>query len=381
MATDDPLGATPALSDPAPAPPGRIASVVLLLFGFATVGLLLWPFLPGLVLAAVMATLGQPLYRRADERMSHSGAAALLTTFAIVVLLLIPLSLIAVLVGTQAVRGIQLLSEAAPGLGQGADGIIGRIGRVAGRVGLDPARVTPMIITQLERLGSLLAQRTLGFLSGLGGWLLQLGVAVVTLFYLLRDGAQLVAGVRRAVPLEPERFDQLLARARDVTHATVFGNVLVAIVQGTLGGIAFALVGLPAATLWGTIMGFLALIPMVGPPLVWVPAAIYLALGGEIVRALVLAAIGALVIGSVDNLLRAVFVGGRARVHSLVVFLSVLGGIFVFGAVGIIAGPVLFVLAQLALEMGRLAAQSAEQRAPVIASATESGPPPLSPAP
>ena len=204
---------------------------------------------------------------------------------------------------------------------------------------------------------------------------------MVTLFYLLRDGAQLVAGVRRAVPLEPERFDQLLARARDVTHATVFGNVLVAIVQGTLGGIAFALVGLPAATLWGTIMGFLALIPMVGPPLVWGPAAIYLALGGEIVRALVLAAIGALVIGSVDNLLRAVFVGGRARVHSLVVFLSVLGGIFVFGAVGVIAGPVLFVLAQLALEMGRLAAQSAEQRAPVIASATESGPPPLSPAP
>jgi predicted PurR-regulated permease PerM len=104
---------------------------------------------------------------------------------------------------------------------------------------------------------------------------------------------------------------------------------------------------------------------------VWVPGAIYLALSGSIGRAIVLAAIGALVIGTVDNVLRAVFVGGRARVHSLVVFLSVLGGLFVFGAVGVVAGPVLFVLALLVLEMGRLAAEPADRRPPVILSVAE----------
>ena len=352
-------------------PAGRITSTVLLMVGFGVVSLLLWPFLPGLVLAAVMATLAQPLYRRALRRVRHPGPAALITTLAVVVLLLIPLSVIAILVGTQAVRGVQALQQSGFQIGDAGDGIMGRIGALASRIGLDPASIGPLISTQLQRIGSTLATRTLGFLSGLGGWLLQLAVAIVTLFYLFRDGPLLIEGLRRSVPLEEERVDRLLERARDVTHATVFGNVLVAIVQGTLGGVAFAIVGLPAATLWGTIMGFLALIPLVGPAIVWIPGAVYLALSGSIGRAIVLAAIGALVIGTVDNILRAVFVGGRARVHSLVVFLSVLGGLFVFGAVGVVAGPVLFVLALLVLEMGRLAAEPAERRPPVIVSVAE----------
>lgn len=359
----------------APPPPGRIASIVLLVVGFGTVGVLLWPFLPALVLAAVMATLAQPLHRRVFQRVRRPGLAALVTTLGVVFLLLIPLSIIAFLVGTQAVRGLQLLQEQGPSFNEAGDGIRGLLAGLAQRVGIDPANVESMVTTQLQRIGSALAARTLGFISGLGGWLLQLGVAVFTLFYLLRDGAQLISELRRSIPLENERVDRLLERARDVTQATVFGNVLVAVVQGTLGGIAFFVLGLPAATLWGTIMGFMSLIPMVGPAIVWVPAAILLALQGQLVRAIVLAAIGVLVIGTVDNVLRAFFVGGRARVHSLVVFLGVLGGLFVFGAIGVVAGPVLFVLALLALEMGRLASEPVERRPPVIAAVGEGAEP------
>jgi predicted PurR-regulated permease PerM len=347
-------------------PPGRVASVVLLVVGFGIVGALLWPFVPALVLAAVMATLAQPLHRRVVQRVRRPGAAALVTTLGMVFLLLIPLSIIAFLVGTQAVRGLQLLQEQGPSFDQAGDGIRGVLAGLAQRLGIDPAGVESMVTTQLQRVGSALATRTLGFLSGLGGWLLQLGVGVFTLFYLLRDGDQLIAGLRRTVPLESDRVDRFLERARDVTQATVFGNVLVAVVQGTLGGFAFSLLGLPAATLWGTVMGFMSLIPMVGPAIVWVPAAILLVVQGQLVRAIVLAAIGVLVIGTVDNVLRAFFVGGRARVHSLVVFLGVLGGLFLFGAIGVVAGPVLFVLALLALEMGRLASEPAALRPPVI---------------
>jgi predicted PurR-regulated permease PerM len=299
------------------------------------------------------------------------GPAALITTLAVVILLLIPLSVIAIQVGTQAVRGAQALRASGYQFGDATNGVIRRIGGLASRVGIDPATIGPILSAQVQRIGSTLASRTLGFLSGLGGWLLQLAVAIVTLFYLFRDGPVLIDGLRRSIPLEDERVDRLLERARDVTQATVLGNVLVAIVQGALGGIAFAIVGLPAATLWGTIMGFLALIPLVGPAIVWVPGALYLGLSGSIVRAIVLAAIGALVIGTVDNILRAAFVGGRARVHSLVVFLSVLGGLFVFGAVGVVAGPVMFVLALLVLEMGRLASEPADRRPPVIRSVAE----------
>ena len=309
--------------------------MVLRAAGFATVGMLLWPFLPGLVFAAVMATLAPPLYSRVFLRMPRPDLAALVTTLGVVFVLLIPLTFIAVMVGGQAMRGLQVLQDSGGfEAGRATDGIAGRLAGLAARFGMDPATVGPLIASQLQRVGSMVATRTMGFISGLGGWLLQLGVAVFTLFYLLRDGPQLIVELRRAVPLDNDRIDQLLQRARDVTRATVLGNVLVAIVQGTLGGIGFAIVGLPAAALWGTIMGFMSLIPLVGPAIIWIPGAIYLALSGSLARALLLVAMGVFVIGTVDNLLRALFVGGRARVHSLVVFLSVLGGLFVFGAVG-----------------------------------------------
>jgi predicted PurR-regulated permease PerM len=114
----------------------------------------------------------------------------------------------------------------------------------------------------------------------------------------------------------------------------------------------------PAAALWGTIMAVMAMIPMVGPPIVWIPTSIYLAVSGDMVRAIILVLIGVLIIGTVDNFIRAIFVGGQARVHSLIVFLSVLGGVLVFGAAGIVVGPVLFVMALIAIEAGRLAMQN-----------------------
>ena len=332
-----------------------MAPWLLVLIGLGVVGLLLWPFLPGLVLAAVLATLILPVHRRVLERLPWPGLAAFLSTSGVVLLLLLPLSALAVLVGTQALRGIEALSEDAPGLSTAGRGFLAS---AAARFGLDPAEVMGLLAGQLQRVASTLAARTLSFLSGLGGWLLQLGVALVVLYYLLRDSQEILKAFRRVIPLESSSMDQLLKRTRDITHATVYGNLLVALVQGVLGGLAFRVVGLPAAALWGTIMGILALIPVVGPPIVWVPGAAYMLYQGEFVKGLLLTAFGALVIGTVDNLLRAVFVGGRARVHSLVVFLSVLGGVFVFGAVGLVVGPVLFVLALIALEAGRLALES-----------------------
>ena len=342
-------------SNPATPVARRTAPWLLILLGLGVVGLLLWPFLPGLVLAAVLATLILPVHRRVLERVPWPGLAAFLSTSGVMLLLLLPLSALAVLVGTQALRGIEALSSGVPGLSTAGRGFLAS---VTGRFGLDPAALIGLLAEQLQRVASTLAARTLAFLSGLGGWLLQLGVALVVLYYLLRDSHQITRAFRRVIPLGSERVDELLKRTRDITHATVYGNLLVALVQGVLGGVAFRLVGLPAATLWGTIMGILALIPVMGPPVVWVPGVAYLLYQGELVEGALLTAIGALVIGTVDNLLRAVFVGGRARVHSLVVFLSVLGGVFVFGVVGLVVGPVLFVLALIALEAGRLAIES-----------------------
>jgi predicted PurR-regulated permease PerM len=200
--------------------------------------------------------------------------------------------------------------------------------------------------------------------------LLQLGVALFSLFYFLRDGDDLVRALRRMTPLDPRRMDELLARARDITYATVVGNVLVAIAQGAIGGITVALLGLPGALL-GAVMAVFSLIPMLGAGIVWIPTAIYLAVTGHLMKGVILTGVGVLVIGTVDNLIRAIFVGGRARVHSLVVFLSVLGGVLVFGAAGIVVGPVLFVLALIAIEAGRLAMEGGEDVGAAIPTETK----------
>ena len=332
--------------------------MILVLVGAGIIGLLVWPFFPGLVLAAVLVTLVLPLHRKLAVRIGHRGLAAAAMTAGVVLLLLLPLSGLAFLVGTEAVTALQWLTTG-PGLENATDGVRGALTAAALRFGVDPETAITLLTEQLRPLAEGMMSRTLSFLSGIPGILLQLGVALFALFYLLRDTDAFLIALRRMIPLDPSRTDELLARARDITEWTVYGTVVVAVVQGVLGVLAFRVAGLPAATLWGTIMGVLALIPMIGPPLVWIPAAAYLIITGSVAKGLLLAAFGALVIGTADNLLRAVFVGGRAHVHSLVVFLSVLGGVIVFGTAGVVMGPVLFALALIAIETARMSMEEA----------------------
>jgi predicted PurR-regulated permease PerM len=279
-----------------------------------------------------------------------------------VLLILIPLAGLAFLVGAEAATSLAFFTNGGA-VASTTAGAQSTLTRLALKVGVDPVTVVTFLTAQGRHVGELVVARVIAFLTGIPGILLQLGVALFVLFYLLRDGDEFMIAIRRMIPLDPARREEVLARASEITEAMVKGTVVVAIVQGTLGGITFRLLGLQGATLWGSIMGLLALIPMVGPAFVWLPTSIYLIFTGSVVRGIILAAVGALVIGTVDNFIRAIFVGGRARVHSLVVFLSVLGGVFVFGAPGIVVGPVLFVLGLIAIDMGRLAMEEARVRA------------------
>jgi predicted PurR-regulated permease PerM len=160
------------------------------------------------------------------------------------------------------------------------------------------------------------------------------------LFFLLRDRRLALQSLRELLPLSNREADVLLRRIRDTIHATVFGTVVVAIVQGTLGGLMFWLLGLPGALLWGVIMALLALIPVLGAFVVWVPAAIFLAVEGSWGKALLLTGWGTLVVGTIDNLLYPLLVGNKLRLHTLPVFFAIVGGLAVFGAAGVILGPV-----------------------------------------
>ncbi len=334
----------------------RLILLLLLGIGAAYVmALMLWPLLPAIAISAVLAVLVYPVYRPLPKLLRSRPWAAGLGTIAVFFLLILPAVALGVMVGHEIANGIGAIRDQAAGLLHSEGALARRFQRIASYVGLDPGAAWDAVGEQLQRLAGVLANRTLGFLSGLAGWLLQAGAALFTLYYLLRDGDAMVARIERLIPLPQRESALLVRRARDVMFATVFGSVVVAIAQGVLGGLAFAALGLPGAALWGAVIALLSLLPVVGAPFVWVPAGVLLLLSGHVARGIVLLAFGALVISTVDNLLRALLVGGRAQLHPLIVFFSVLGGIFVFGAAGVLVGPVVFVVALAVVDLARAA--------------------------
>lgn len=331
--------------------------VVVLLLGVASsllLGVFLWPFLAAIVTSATIAALAYPGYRWLERRIGEPNVSAFLGTAILFFLVLLPLvGLSIALIGDVHANIDQLSRELGRRLGQGGE--LRRWAEDLGRsLGIPPGHVSEQIGRQLQALPNLVTERTLSFVSGLGGWLFQGGAALFTLFFMLRDGPGLVKLFAWLLPLEQDYRDRLVARAREVTYATVYGNVAVAIVQGVLIGLAFWVLGLPAAVLWGTVSAVLSLLPVVGAPVVWVPAGVILLVHGHMGRGIALLLFGFLVVSTVDNLLRAVLVSDRAQLHPLIVFLSVLGAILEFGAAGVLIGPVLFVVCLSLIETARL---------------------------
>jgi predicted PurR-regulated permease PerM len=179
---------------------------------------------------------------------------------------------------------------------------------------------------------------------GTANFLLKLALMLYIAFFLIRDGRVLVEKMVYTLPLGDERERMLFQKFAEVARATVKGNLVVAMVQGALGGIIFWLLGLPAPLLWGVVMAVLSLIPAVGAGLVWLPAAIYLYAVGQWISATVLLAYGVTVIGLADNILRPILVGRDTKLPDWMVLLSTLGGLSLFGINGFVVGPLVAVL-------------------------------------
>jgi predicted PurR-regulated permease PerM len=173
------------------------------------------------------------------------------------------------------------------------------------------------------------------------------------LFFFLRDRQAALQLVRSLSPLSVAEMDQLFGRVGDTIFATVYGTLAVAAVQGLLGGLMFWWLGLPAPLLWGVVMALLAVVPMLGTYVAWVPAALWLGMEGSWGKALILAVWGGVLVGSIDNLLRPVLVGNRLRLHTVLACISVVGGLFLFGPAGLILGPVALTLTTVLLETWR----------------------------
>ena len=194
------------------------------------------------------------------------------------------------------------------------------------------------IAENLADFGKLLVGQLTRIVTNVLSAVIQLGMILLCAFYFFRDGEDMIGWLRSHLPIASERQALLGKRFDEVVKGAVYGNTVIALTEGLIGGVAFWLIGLPSAVLWGAAMAILAYLPLVGAGIIWIPAAVYLFWQGAYVKVVILATVG-LVIAILDYLVRTILVGDRSHLHTLLVFFSVLGGLQFFGLIGIVAGP------------------------------------------
>lgn len=306
---------------------------------------IVWPYFGAVLWGIIAAIVFAPLYRRLLHLTGQRAAIAAATTLAMVFLLVIlPLMLVTSSLVIEATNLYNSIQSGRIDL----DGYFRGIGAIL------PDWVTGMLerfdLTNFEAVRDRLSQVFSQFLQLLAshavaagqstfGFVVALGVMLYLTFFLFRDGGRLTMRIKDAIPLHPEQRDALIDKFAVVIRATVKGSILVAAIQGALGGLIFWVLGVNGPVLWAVVMAFFSLLPAVGASLVWLPVAIYLFVSGAVWKAVILVAFGAIVIGLVDNLLRPILVGKSTKMPDYVVLISTLGGISVAGINGFVIGP------------------------------------------
>jgi len=321
-----------------------LALIVVVSAAFAWI---LWPFYGAILWAVILATVFAPVHRRIRDTMpDRPNLAALVTMVIIVAIVLLPLALTAASLANEATNLYEQVQSGELNFGKFLQEILDALpawaSGILDRLGVTKVSDVQASLTALLKEGSqFFATQAVVVGQGTANFIISLFIMLYLLYFLLRDGGALSQRIKAAVPLAPEQKRALFEKFTVVVRAMVKGTILVAIVQGALGGFIFWLLGIHAAVLWGVVMAFLSLLPALGAAVVWLPVALYLLATGAVWQGVVLMAFGAGVIGLVDNVLRPYLVGKDTRMPDYIVLISTLGGIAIFGLNGFVVGPLI----------------------------------------
>jgi len=327
----------------------RVFIVLLIAVTLAFAGLL-QPYFGALFWSAILTILFMPLHKRLLARMpARRNLAALLTLAACILIVILPVSLIA---GSLVQEGTNLTRRIATGEFDVAYRMVQLFDAMPpiahtwltefGIVDLESLR--QKISAGLLQGSRFLATQAFNVGHNTFEFLIRFGLMLYLLFFLLRDGAQLAHHCQQRIPLGQAHQRQLLHKFATVVRATVKGNLVIAMLQGALGGLIFWILNIQGALLWGVLMAFLSLLPAVGAALIWFPVAVYFLATGAVGSGITLMLYGVLVIGLVDNVFRPILVGKDTKLPDYLVLISTLGGLSLFGLNGFVIGPLIAAL-------------------------------------
>lgn len=313
------------------------------------------PFIPVLIISAVIATGFYPVHKRIFQSLRlKRTASAVVSTLIILVIILVPVAWFVSYITEQAVDTYLLVQSKVsflldidirllPQIIE--DSAAGKyLRQITDVLPIKPEDIISYVTVIIQNVSQFLVNQTTSFAKSLSVLAVHLFVGLLSMFFFLRDGDRAIVEIRSLVPLSKKYRIILFEKLHLMSQGILYGIFGAAMAQGLLGGIGFALAGIPNAAFWGTIMAFFAIVPYVGSTLIWIPAALVLFITGHWVAGLFLVLWGMFVVGTVDNFIKPIVIGEKARIHPLLSFLAIIGGIFTMGLPGLIIAPYLLSL-------------------------------------
>jgi predicted PurR-regulated permease PerM len=334
----------------------HIFLVFTLFLTFLSVYLLykiLSPFLTSIIWAILLVMVFYPLFQKLQRILKKRGVlSAMIMTLFVLSVIVLPFSLLMASLAIEVVEVYHRVEE------------IIKTGQLQAHLReiseipilkwiwvrlnqyLDVSQMDPpgLLLKNLQHISTFLFNQTTKILKGLSTFIIGFFFTLLSLYYLFKDGDVLIRRLKEIVPLPLKERDLLIRRFRDMVYATIYGGILIAIIQGVLGGLSFWVLGLSSPIFWGTAMAFLSFIPIGGTALIWVPASIFLFIQGAFLKGIILLFLGIFGISMADNFLRPLFISARTNIHPLLLFFAVLGGIEAFGLTGLVVGPLIVTL-------------------------------------
>jgi predicted PurR-regulated permease PerM len=325
----------------------RTAFVIILVVAVSALFLAVtWPLLQALLLAALLAGLCGPLYRWITRLLRGQRSLGAIVT--LVILFIVVAGPLSAFLGVVVQQALAVSNQAIPWVQQhfGAastfnahDWLAQRFPALADYVP-SQEQLVENVGAAAKSIGGFLVTVASRMTATTAAFLLNLFVMIYAMFFFFRDGEKILEKIFYYLPLSDEDELLMLQRFTSITRATVKGTLVIGIIQGALAGLAFWVAGIDGSAFWGTIMAILSIVPGIGAALIWVPAVIYLIVTGQVLAGLLLFAWCAAVVGTVDNILRPILVGKDAKMPDLLILVGTLGGLFLFGPIGFIVGPI-----------------------------------------